>query len=157
MVYARKFHAYYCNDCGNSIDIQPKHHHQQEQPQSQEKQSQQPEIETQSDETLNLDVKYSTTDGITDDDELHNDGTIGSRGTRGKSRRGYTRAYQFSNKHKTDFERVCAEEDRQMQEKGWQITSDTIHMPQSHNILDLAGGDKIRQLGSNSHVRIKKY
>jgi hypothetical protein len=33
-------------------------------------------------------------------------------------RRGYARAYQFIAKHKTDFERVCAEEDRQMQEKG---------------------------------------
>ncbi len=135
MVYARQFHAYYCNHCGNSIDAQPKHHHQQQQPQQQ--QSQQPEIEGQSDETLNLDVRYSTTDGITDD-ELHNDATIGSRNSSRKSRRGYTRAYQFSNKHKTDFERVCAEEDRQMQEKGWQITSETIYMPQSQNILDLA-------------------
>ena len=157
MVYARQFHAYYCNQCGNSIDAQPKHpHRQQRQPQPQEKQPQQPDIETQSDETLDLDVKYSTTDGITDD-ELHNDSTIGSRSSSSKSRRGITRAYQFNNKHKTDFERVCAEEDRQMQEKGWQITSDTIYMPPSQNILDLTGGDKIRQLGSNSHVRIKKY
>ncbi|HZA47296.1 MAG TPA: hypothetical protein VE521_00020 [Nitrososphaera sp.] len=58
------------------------------------------------------------------------------------SRRGVTRAYQFNSKHKTDFERICAEEDRQMQEKGWQIISDRIDMPQSHNIRDLACGDK---------------
>jgi hypothetical protein len=72
-------------------------------------------------------------------------------------RKGYTRAYQFNRKHKTDFEKVCAEEDRQMQERGWQITSDRIDMPQSHNILDLSGYNKKQLLGRNNHVRINKY
>jgi hypothetical protein len=72
-------------------------------------------------------------------------------------RRGYARAYQFIAKHKTDFERVCAEEYRQMQEKGRQITSDRIYISQSHNILDLAGGHNKRLLGRNNQVRIKKY
>ncbi|HEX6281315.1 MAG TPA: cache domain-containing protein [Nitrososphaera sp.] len=61
MVYAREFHAYYCNYCGNSTDSHSKHHS--------HHQPQQSEIELQSDETVDLDVKYSTTDGITDDDD----------------------------------------------------------------------------------------
>jgi hypothetical protein len=65
-----------------------------------------------------------------------------SGGGSSNSRRGVTRAYQFNSKHKTDFGRICAEENRQMQEKGWQIISDRIDMPQSHNIRDLACGDK---------------
>jgi hypothetical protein len=139
MVYARKFHAYYCNYCGNSIYPNSKYHQQ-----PQQKQPQQSEIEeSQSDEILDLDVKYSTTDGITDE-QYNNKASIGARGSSSSPRRGYTRAYQFSNKHKTDFERVCAEEDRQMQERGWQITSDRTYMPSSYNILDLANRDKKR-------------
>jgi hypothetical protein len=156
MVYAREFHVYYCNYCGNSIDP-PSKHRQQSHP---ENRSQQPGMEAQSDKTLDLDVKYSTTDGITDDEEPNTASisSVGRNSNRSSLRKGYTRAYQFNNKHKTDFERVCAEEDRQMQKKGWQITSDRIEMPQSHNILDLAGIDKKKQqLGSNNHVRIRKY
>jgi hypothetical protein len=154
MVYAREFHAYYCNYCGDSVDPNSKHWEQQ----PQQKQSRQSEIEeAQSDETLDLDVKYSTTDGITDE-EQHNNASTGARGSGSSGpRRGYTTACRFGRKHMTDFERVCAEEDRQMQERGWQITSDRIDMPQSHNMLDLAGGDKKRLLGSNKYARINKY
>ena len=164
MVYAREFHAYYCNHCGNSIDPPSKNQEQQQQQQQPQRKQlpQQSGTEARSNETLdlNLDVKYSTTDGITDDD--YNRATIGKGGSSSSgnisSRRGCTRAYQFSSKHKTDFERVCAEEDRQMQERGWQITSDRIDIPHSHNILGPAGGDKKRLLGRNNHARInKKY
>jgi hypothetical protein len=162
MVYARQFHAYYCNHCGNSIDPPSKnqHQHQQHQQPQQKQLPQQSGTEVQSNETvdLNLDVKYSTTDGITDDG--YNHASIGKGGSSSSnigSRRGCTRAYRFTSKHMTEFERVCAEEDRQMQERGWQITSDRIYMPQSHDMLDLAGVDKREQLGDNNRVRIKKY
>jgi hypothetical protein len=103
MVYAREFYAYYCNNCGNSIDPPSKNQQQQQQQPQQKQLPQQSGTEARSNETLdlNLDVKYSTTDGITDDD--YNRASIGKGGNSSSSnissRRGCTRAYQFNNKH----------------------------------------------------------
>ena len=75
-------------------------------------QPQQLNIEPQSDEPLDLDldVKYSTTDGITDNGNHNNNASISTRSSSSRSpRMDSTRAYQFSNKHKTDFGRVYAE------------------------------------------------